>query len=416
MELSSRIQALRKSKGLSQEALADRLGVSRQAIGKWESGQAVPSIDNLLELSELFDVTLDYLLTGKAPSPAPHIDALSYEEAPDSELPGQASGETVSLDALRQLLVQQPKAHRPRTAVIVACCLVLALVLGLSYWFLSMATTRINTMAEQIYSLDTRMDTIDQQIETSLSGFQYRLQETLAQQESLLTTADIGPGEFDPETYTAKLTVSATLKVLTTDTKVRFALLPMTSSQDTLDSSLNMKGSDAVGAGTYTATFDVPMVQDFVVIVVVEQDGTSQTEIIQDYYDFSSLYLSTLECDTNDFSYSISTGNIIRISGSPAVSVNTAFSASAPKPKTLITKLYIDEEEVYSDQWPIEEDFAVSSANGEQAIAPSSNITYYPGHMAGNQSYSGSSDSILRWEFILVDTDGNEQTASLSYP
>lgn len=51
MDLAARIQALRKEKGLTQEALADRLGVSRQAIGKWESGQAIPSIDNLLELS-----------------------------------------------------------------------------------------------------------------------------------------------------------------------------------------------------------------------------------------------------------------------------------------------------------------------------------------------------------------------------
>ena len=53
---------LRKKQGWSQEELAERLGVSRQAVSKWESGQTLPDMDKLLLLSEVFGVTTDYLL------------------------------------------------------------------------------------------------------------------------------------------------------------------------------------------------------------------------------------------------------------------------------------------------------------------------------------------------------------------
>ena len=65
MQLSDRIQSLRKEKGLSQEELAAQLGVSRQAVGKWESGQSQPELDKLAALSEVFGVSCDYLLKGE---------------------------------------------------------------------------------------------------------------------------------------------------------------------------------------------------------------------------------------------------------------------------------------------------------------------------------------------------------------
>jgi transcriptional regulator with XRE-family HTH domain len=64
MNISERIQALRKAKGMSQEDLAERIGVSRQAISKWESGQSSPDIENVILLSDIFQVTTDYLLKG----------------------------------------------------------------------------------------------------------------------------------------------------------------------------------------------------------------------------------------------------------------------------------------------------------------------------------------------------------------
>jgi len=62
MKLSDKLIALRKNAGMSQEELAEKLDVSRQAISRWESGTAQPDASNVLNLSKLFGVTADYLL------------------------------------------------------------------------------------------------------------------------------------------------------------------------------------------------------------------------------------------------------------------------------------------------------------------------------------------------------------------
>lgn len=62
MEFAEKITTLRKSRELTQEQLAERLGVSRQSISKWENGSVVPEVEKIIELSKTFDVTLDYLL------------------------------------------------------------------------------------------------------------------------------------------------------------------------------------------------------------------------------------------------------------------------------------------------------------------------------------------------------------------
>lgn len=62
MNFGEKLQVLRKEKGLSQETLAESIGVSRQAVAKWESGQSYPDIDNLIALSDLFKVSIDKLV------------------------------------------------------------------------------------------------------------------------------------------------------------------------------------------------------------------------------------------------------------------------------------------------------------------------------------------------------------------
>ena len=62
MKLAEKIYNLRKEKGWSQETLAEQIKVSRQSISKWESGQALPEIEKIIELSTIFQVTTDYLL------------------------------------------------------------------------------------------------------------------------------------------------------------------------------------------------------------------------------------------------------------------------------------------------------------------------------------------------------------------
>ncbi len=65
MEFHEKLQELRKSRGLTQEELAEALFVSRTAISKWESGRGYPSIDSLKEISSYFSVSIDDLLSGE---------------------------------------------------------------------------------------------------------------------------------------------------------------------------------------------------------------------------------------------------------------------------------------------------------------------------------------------------------------
>lgn len=62
IEIANKLLQLRKEKGLSQEQLAQKLGISRQAVSKWERAEASPDTDNLIELAKLYDISLDELL------------------------------------------------------------------------------------------------------------------------------------------------------------------------------------------------------------------------------------------------------------------------------------------------------------------------------------------------------------------
>ena len=71
MTLGQRIQELRRQAGLSQEGLGEKLGVSRQAVSKWESDSGVPELDTLIAMSRLFGVTLGSLLGVEEDGPEP---------------------------------------------------------------------------------------------------------------------------------------------------------------------------------------------------------------------------------------------------------------------------------------------------------------------------------------------------------
>lgn len=112
MIISEKIMSLRKQYGWSQEELADLVGVSRQSVSKWESAASMPDIQKIIKLSEVFGVSVDYLLKDEIDLPESskvasttdigadndsHIRTVSLEEANDyiadtestrQELPG----------------------------------------------------------------------------------------------------------------------------------------------------------------------------------------------------------------------------------------------------------------------------------------------------------------------------------------
>lgn len=78
MALCDRIKNCRQNAGLSQETLAELIGVSRQAVTKWESGQAAPSTENLFRLAEITGTTVDLLLSEENPGAATPAEQVYY--------------------------------------------------------------------------------------------------------------------------------------------------------------------------------------------------------------------------------------------------------------------------------------------------------------------------------------------------
>ena len=84
MSLAEKMIELRKQNGLSQQDLADRLGVSRQAISRWETGAVQPLADSVKSLAQVFQVSTDYLLNDDLDTPTPPPTA---QPAPPQEKP-----------------------------------------------------------------------------------------------------------------------------------------------------------------------------------------------------------------------------------------------------------------------------------------------------------------------------------------
>lgn len=99
IEIADRLVELRKKNGFSQEALAEKLGVSRQAVSKWERAEASPDTDNLIMLSRIYHVSLDELLGTKEFS-ASSEEAAPYEELSPEREPKENGGQEIKSPAV----------------------------------------------------------------------------------------------------------------------------------------------------------------------------------------------------------------------------------------------------------------------------------------------------------------------------
>ena len=112
MILADKIIQLRKKSGWSQEELAEKLGVSRQAVSKWEGAQSIPDLERVLAMSRLFGVSTDYLLKDE-----------QEEDAPQAQ---EAEGDTLARRvtmAEAQAFLQVKEAAAPRIALATAACI-----------------------------------------------------------------------------------------------------------------------------------------------------------------------------------------------------------------------------------------------------------------------------------------------------
>lgn len=200
MTTGEKIAALRREKGLSQEALGEKLGLSRQAVSKWEADQAMPTMDNLVELSRLFGVPVDTLLR------------------PDEPLPDKTQPpEGVKLSAEGLKVSYAPVLTRKtKWFIIILAVLMWVSVLGNIY-----AMARVQSLEEELRTLQMQVQqqggesTVQQGTveEEALSDYDvaYDLRYDANKTVSTMLTLSLSarPKELNPDTNVPKFTIQS---------------------------------------------------------------------------------------------------------------------------------------------------------------------------------------------------------------
>lgn len=182
MTLGERIQELRKNEGLSQEALGEALGVTRQSISKWESDAAIPELDKLIAMSRLFRLTVGELLGVEDPG-EPH------RELTDRELQALAAiAEKLTPPA------QEPREPAPSPAppprkrrwpkVLAVCAALALLLLG------ARTARRLEALEQQVGNLQNNISAVDRNVSSQVSSITQRVEEALESQNRV--AADMG--------------------------------------------------------------------------------------------------------------------------------------------------------------------------------------------------------------------------------
>lgn len=220
--LGRRIQEGRRAAGLSQESLGERLGVSRQAVSKWESDASVPDLENLIAMSRIFGVTIGALLGVEPPEAPSEGDAPespgdgAEDAAPVGELTDR---ELAAVEAIAQKYleaVQRPRWSRRKklAAVAGACAAGLLIVLILNGIF--------SSLGRRLDQVQDQANYIQSSVSSQIGSLTGQLSDLLKAQNSIISGYDIRVADYSLEDRAWYLTASVTPREYTEGTVVTF--------------------------------------------------------------------------------------------------------------------------------------------------------------------------------------------------
>lgn len=266
MTIGQRIAQNRKELGLSQEALGDQLGVSRQSIYKWESDSALPEIDKLIALSRLFGVSVGALL--------------GVEEAPEPETvpAGELTEQQLKMveEIVARYLAAQPKPKpRRKWLWVLAGFAVLAGVFSL--------INRLDQINQQYQRVQMTVSNVQDSVDAQINGISDRVEEILKAQNDL--TADYATEVIgtDPAANIATFSFRAIPKTFSLD---MIAWLEVKNESTTLTF-----GPYEPSGQTFSGEVAVPLTDDISLYIVFESGGQRQTQLLDTY---GGLYSQTL--------------------------------------------------------------------------------------------------------------------------
>lgn len=258
--IGQRILELRRAAGMSQEALAAAVGVSRQALGKWEADQSLPGLDNLLALAEALHTSCDELLTGRPLSP---------EQPPAPSL--SAEGMQALLDARE---TREAKRRRISLAAGGGVALVLAaalLCVGLY------AGSRMDDLQNRIDGVNGQVAGMQSTLQAQVDSMTNRVQTMLDEQNSLAAGESHSYSEWESGSRTLLLTARVTAKQSVPGARARLIVAGRTYNGETGQAD-TLEMTDE-GGGVFTVSGRVATADELTATFQLENpDGTVQNQ------------------------------------------------------------------------------------------------------------------------------------------
>ena len=268
MTIGQRIAQERKKLGLSQEQLGERLGVSRQAIYKWESDASLPEIDKLIALSRLFSLSVGELLGVEEPAEAP-----AAGEADLSEQQLNMVQEIVERYLQSQPAAEKTKKRRWPWLLAGAAALCAVLVMA----------GRLSRLSNELSRLQNDVGQINRQVSWQIDSVAGRVEQVLKAQNSLSADYSVTVVSGDLRANTVTLRAYALPKNYQEGMEVLF----LAESGGELAQETGTREEN----GGYSAEITCPLTDDVSVSVVYCQGQQRQTQILEV---FDYLYQSTL--------------------------------------------------------------------------------------------------------------------------
>ncbi len=269
MTIGQRIAQKRKELGLSQEGLGEELGVSRQAIYKWESDATLPEIDKLIALSRRFEVSVGWLL-GEENDAAPAEDG----DLTDTQL------HMVEEIVARYLAAQpEPPKKRRWPRIVLAAAVCLALVIAGSEFL-----NRLAQVTNQYSYLQNSINDIQSNVSLQINTITDRVEEILKSQNDL--TADYSTALVSTDVAGRMATFSFTVRPKTwQDGMTAWIDVVNGSGSETEGQARVTIGPFEASKQVFSGEVTVALTDQTVLYIVFEQEGVRQTQLLDVYTD-----------------------------------------------------------------------------------------------------------------------------------
>ena len=268
MTVGQRIAQKRKELGLSQEALGEKLGVSRQSIYKWESDTVLPEVEKLVALSRLFSVPVGWLLGVEDAAPETSEAA---PELTDAQLAMVKEIVEQYLTA-REEVKPNPWRRRLRTAGVL---LMVAVVGALAY-----LVVQFNRMSEESQAENQDLRSYVDEMWYSLTGtiadVTEQMEDSFRENSSVAVDWQVEHLSSDPEAGTASFRVQATPRTYTPETTALFRAVSM---GETVELAVAEPGEGNAFSGEITC----PLTDDITLSVVFRDGQTEQIQVLEEY-------------------------------------------------------------------------------------------------------------------------------------